>query len=224
MRAHKVRETIGILMISAGLATLIAVAYQLFWTNVTSRQVAHKNTNAILQQWASGKTDQVDLSQGFALIYIPRLGNDSWETPIAQGTTDLQLNSGYGHYQQTSMPGLDGNFAIAAHRATHGQPLANVDQLKKGDKVFIRTKDTWFTYELDKDQIVMPEEMWVIEPDPKKISKQVGSSKLITLTTCNPRYGSTERWIWWGHLVSQTPAAEIPKEVEGAGRVSVVAP
>ena len=224
MRAHKVRETIGILMISAGLATLIAVAYQLFWTNVTSRQVAHKNTNAILQQWASGKTDQVDLSQGFALIYIPRLGNDSWETPIAQGTTDAQLNSGYGHYQQTSMPGLDGNFAIAAHRATHGQPLANVDQLKKGDKVFIRTKDTWFTYELDKDQIVMPEEMWVIEPDPKKISKQVGSSKLITLTTCNPRYGSTERWIWWGHLVSQTPAAEIPKEVEGAGKVSVVAP
>ena len=224
MRARKVRETIGILMISAGLATLIAVAYQLFWTNVTSHQVAKKNTQSILDHWASTETDDPDFSQGFALLYIPKLGTDSWETPIAQGVNDVQLNAGYGHYTETSMPGLDGNFSIAGHRATHGQPLAAVDKLASGDKVYVRTRDKWFIYELDKDQIVMPEELWVIDPDPKKISQQVGSTKLITLTTCNPRYGSTERWIWWGHLIDEKPAGDVPKEVSGAGKVSFVVP
>ena len=226
MRAYKVRETVGILLISAGIATLIAVAYQLFFTNITSHQVAKKNTQSILKAWANPNPSQdpADFSQGFALIYIPRLGADSWEIPIAQGVADDELNSGYGHYQQTVMPGYDGNFAIAAHRATHGQPLANVQNLQKGDRVYVRTQTTWFTYELDQDQIVLPEDMWVIDPDPKKLSKKVGSTKLITLTTCNPRYGSTERWIWWGHLVAQSPQAEIPAEVEHYGNVSPVEP
>jgi sortase A len=224
MRASKVRETIGILLISAGLATLIAVGYQLFWTNVTSHQVAKAHSQSILDHWATTETEDPDFSKGFALIYIPKLGKDSWEIPIAQGVSDQQLNAGYGHYTETAMPGLEGNFSIAGHRATHGQPLANVDRLEVGDKVYVRTRDTWFTYELDKDKIVMPEELWVIEKDPKKLSKEVESTQLITLTTCNPKYSSTERWIWWGHLVDETPAAEVPKEVSGSGKVSFVVP
>ena len=135
MRASKVRETIGILMISAGLATLIAIAYQLFFTNVTSHQAAKQHTQSILEHWASTETDDPDFSKGFALLYIPKLGSDSWEIPVAQGVADQQLNAGFGHYTQTSMPGLDGNFSIAGHRATHGQPLASVDRLAAGDKV-----------------------------------------------------------------------------------------
>lgn len=211
-------------MISAGISTLIAIGYQLYWTNVTSHKIAKENSQSILQHWASNETADPDFSQGFALLYIPKLGQDSWEVPIAQGITDAQLNSGYGHYTQTSMPGLEGNFAIAGHRATHGQPLANVDKLEPGDKVYVRTRDSWFIYELDKDLIVMPEDVWVIEPDPKKLSKEVGSTELITLTTCNPRYGSTERWIWWGHLVDETPANVVPYEVKGTGKVSFVEP
>ena len=226
MRARKVRETIGILLISAGLATLIAVAYQLFFTNITSHQIAKKNTQSILKAWAqpSSAATAADFSKGFALIYIPRIGADSWEIPIAQGVQDYELNGGYGHYQQTAMPGYAGNFALAAHRATHGQPLANVQLLEKGDRVYIRTQFKWFTYQLDQDQIVMPEDMWVIDSDPKKLSAKVGTNRLITLTTCNPRYGSTERWIWWGHLVAESDQSDIPTELQHYGNVSPVEP
>lgn len=211
-------------MISAGLATLIAIGYQLFWTNVTSQKVAKENSQSILEHWATTESADLDFSKGFALLYIPKLGEDSWEIPVAQGVTDLQLNAGYGHYAETAMPGQEGNFSIAGHRATHGQPLANVDKLEIGDKVYVRTKDTWFVYELVKDKIVVPEELWVIERDPKKLSKEVGSSQLITLTTCHPRYSSEERWIWWGKLVDEIPADEVPAEVSGTGDVSFVVP
>ncbi|HAM21650.1 MAG TPA: class E sortase, partial [Actinobacteria bacterium] len=41
-------------------------------------------------------------------------------------------------------------------------------------------------------------DVWVIEPQPFTPSRAAGaplpSDKLITLTTCNPRWASTQRW------------------------------
>jgi len=102
------------------------------------------------------------------------------------------------------MPGEIGNFATAGHRATHGEPLRDIDQIQKGDLVIVETESDWFTYELDTTKIVTPSDVWVIDPVPGKPDAQP-TEALITLTTCNPRWASTTRWIWWGTLTETLP-------------------
>jgi sortase A len=55
----------------------------------------------------------------------------------------------------------------------------------------------------------------VIDPVPGKPDMQP-SEALITLTTCNPRWASTTRWIWWGTLKDTLPksSGERPAALE----------
>jgi hypothetical protein len=38
------------------------------------------------------------------------------------------------------------------------------------------------------------------------------TEKLLTMTTCTPRYGSTGRWAWWGTLTSTGPTTQAPPD------------
>lgn len=153
----------------------------------------------------------------FALMYIPRLRGSVWGIPVVEGVGLDELAKGVGHYPGTAMPGEIGNFATAAHRATHGEPFKDIDRIKAGDTVIVETKNGWYVYELDEDQIVAPKDVWVIDPVPGE-PEATPTEALITLTTCNPRWASTERWIWWGHLVEQRARADgPPAELEKKG-------
>jgi len=108
------------------------------------------------------------------------------------------------HYKGTALPGQVGNFAVAGHRATHGQPFANLDQLRIGDLIIVETQDAVYTYVVDYDPnrtIVLPTAVWVLEPVPGHPTV-TPTRALITLTTCNPRWNSSHRMIVFGHLVS----------------------
>jgi sortase A len=48
-----------------------------------------------------------------AILRVPRVG---LEVPVLEGTDDLTLNRGVGHIPGTSLPGEQGNVAIAGHR------------------------------------------------------------------------------------------------------------
>lgn len=158
------------------------------------------------------------IGKGFALMSIPRLADSVWEMPVIQGVSADELAKGIGHYPDTALPGQIGNFATAAHRATNGEPFKDFDRLKKGDRVVVETQDGWFVYELEKDKIVLPSDTWVIDPVPGDPGA-IPTEALITLTTCNPRWASYERWIWWGTLVetrdrTQGPPAELAERGE----------
>ena len=99
------------------------------------------------------------------------------------------------------MPGQVGNFAVAGHRATNGEPFAHLDTLEPGDKVVVETVNQRFTYVVDGTVIVAPTSTDVLEPVPGKPGANPKHARL-TLVTCNPRWGSTERMIVSGHLVS----------------------
>ncbi len=107
---------------------------------------------------------------------------------------------------------------MAGHRATNGEPFRDIDRLQVGDKVYVETQDSWYEYTLRRDQIVSPADSWVIAPVPFDQDASP-TERLITLTTCNPRWGSTTRWIWWGDLSTRYDKSdgEIPPEIE-AGR------
>ena len=64
---------------------------------------------------------------------------------------------------------------------------------------------------MKRDKIVAPSDVWVIQPQPFTANNTAGpplpSDKLITLTTCNPRWASTQRWAYWGIQLAATPAS-----------------
>lgn len=214
----RIVRTLGEVLITLGVLLLLMVVYQLWWTNVTSAAAISNERARIIEQWSHPTPGQLSIApapsatakppsygSGFALLYIPRLRDKVWGLPVMQGVGLDVLAQGAGHYPGSAMPGGLGNFAIAAHRATHDEPFRNIDQLQVGDKVYVQTRTAWYTYVLDKDEIVEPTDVWVIEPVPGQPGVKP-KKRLITLTTCNPRWASYQRWIWWGHLVSKLPA------------------
>lgn len=220
---HGVRvgvRTVGEVLLTLGLVLLLLCVYQLWWTNVESAAATQREQQAIVQEWeqetpaAAPKIPKI--GKGFALLYIPRLRDKVWGLPVIQGIGLDVLAKGAGHYPRTALPGEIGNFALAAHRATHNEPFRDIDRLRVGDKVYVQTDVTWYTYVLDKDKIVKPTDVWVIDPVPGKPGVEP-TDRLLTLTTCNPRWASYERWIWWGHQVGERPVSEGPPDkLEGA--------
>lgn len=146
------------------------------------------------------------------LMFVPALQKrDLWGQPIVEGTSNRALNQGVGHYPGSARPGGIGNMSIAGHRTTHGAPFRHLDKLKRGDRVIIRMKDTWYIYALDKSKVVRPKENWVLKSRPWRNAR----GRLITLTTCHPVGSAARRLVWWGHLVRTQPATKwAPKELK----------
>lgn len=238
-RAWAAIGVVGELLITVGVLLLLLVAYQLLWTNVTAGRAASETAAQLQDSWTRPPTstdevppdetdegDETDeaaparpqLGDAFALMYIPRLSDKVWGMPVLESVELADLSRGIGHYPDSQLPGQKGNFAVAAHRATNGEPFRDVDRLQDGDRVYVETRDSWFEYTLRRDEIVTPTDTWVIDPVPGDLGQEP-VERLITLTTCNPRWASTTRWIWWGDLTERydKSAGETPPAVE-AGR------
>lgn len=191
---------------TAGLIALLFVAYQLLWTNVQAGRAQDDVADTLRDQWdrpgssagASASPPKVRIGDGFAFLRIPRLGED-YSVPIVEGVKLPDLARGVGHYPRTAGPGEVGNFAVAGHRATNGEPFARLDRLRPGDVVVTETRFQWFTYVVDRTRIVTPRDTWVIDPVPGK-PRAEPTKALLTLTTCNPRWSSTERLIVFASL------------------------
>ena len=215
---------VGAALMTTGLVLSAVLIYQFWWTTHVSRDVQEQTATDLQQQWSERPTleqptetavPEADASpvrkprmgDPFALMFIPRLSDDVWRMPILSGVGERELAAGIGYYRFSDLPGQVGNFAVAGHRATNGEPLANVDRLQRGDLVVIRTRDAWHTYRLTRDRIVKPEDVWVISDNPFPAQERTAR---ITITTCHPRWASTYRWIWWGELVETTPVGQGP--------------
>lgn len=230
--ARLVIRGIGELCITAGLVLLLFCAYQLIWTNVEAEQAQDEVADGIAEMWskpepraptssgaseatpapgkAKKKTRKVedtirltraDFGRGFAFLRIPRLGED-YKVPVVEGVRDSDLSRGVGHYPKTALPGQLGNFAVAGHRATNGEPFRALDRMRRGDAIVVETRNTWLTYVVDETKIVTPSDTWVIDPVPGKPGAKP-TERLLTLTTCHPRWASTYRLIVFAHLESK---------------------
>ena len=210
---------IGVGLILAGLAVLGYVAWQFFGTNV----VAHQKQQRIVEQtekvWSSaggagatGSAKGVQLHGAEALIRIPRFGK-KYVMPVQKGVSEQVLAEGFGHFKGTARAGGVGNFALAAHRVTHGEPLRRMPDLQPGDKVIVESGDAEHVYRIDtepEDLVVPFTSTWVLDPLPK--NPQAGGpqpaqkkrQRLITLTTCSEIFHTDDRMIAFGHLVSTT--------------------
>jgi sortase A len=137
-------------------------------------------------------------------MYIPRLGF-TWNKPVLEGTGTDVLKKGLAHYARTARLGQEGNFAVAGHRRTYGDPFKDFPELRPGDAVVLTNGTTWFTYRIDKGPYkTVPTDVEVIDPVPRK-SGYTRPGRYLTLTTCDPEWGHSHRLIVWAHLDSTQP-------------------
>jgi sortase A len=180
---------IACLVVASGLAGYIG--WILYGTGIETRQ--HQQALAPDLQRAIGtKTpkqaaaDPVLPGDAYAFIDIPRIGLD--HMVVVQGTDEEQLKEGPGHYTDTADPwDGSGRVGIAGHRTTYLAPFGNLDKMQVGDPITLETEAGTFRYRVD-DVFVVPSEGSGV------VLAQTDDPTLV-LTTCNPKYSSSERLI-----------------------------
>ena len=196
-------------LIVGGLLLFGVYAWQIWGTNALARSQQTQGQQALKRSWKAGEatasTNGVHLS---ALVQIPKLGTRA--VPMVEGTGDKELAQGFGHFEHSAPPGGKGNFALAAHRVTHGEPLRGMPSLRPGDLVLVETKSTIYTYELDTAGAALRVDFgagWVLEFPPKnpdaKGTQPPRTPRLLTLTTCAELFHTDDRLVAFGHLVSK---------------------
>ncbi len=210
-------RAVGELFITLGVLMLLFVTYQLWYTNVRADRITDGATRHLKRDWNAGPgaapaPTAFEPGQGFAIMYIPKL---DVVVPIAQGIgKQTVLDRGMvGHYSEgalkTAMPSdPQGNFAVAGHRNTHGEPFRYINRLVPGDPIVVETRDAYYTYETTGAlPQTSPANVAVLKPVPEG-SGFTGPGRYITLTTCTPEFTSTYRMIVWGRMVDERPRSK----------------
>jgi sortase A len=222
-----VSRSFGEVCLTAGVIVLLYIAY-LFWGTAWAASSAQQSlANQLNRDWAhsGGPANPFDPSpdalhlvtgQPFAFIKIPAFGQN-WRFTIIQGTALAQLNVSPGHVPGTQLPGQVGNFVVAGHRVTAGNPFWSEPSLRNGDLIYIQTGANNYTYRVIGKQTVLPTNLTVLDPVPGHPHEQA-TRRLITLITCNPAWTGTHRVIVTGVLVSAQPrVSTVSKSVKTAG-------
>ncbi|KUO20297.1 class E sortase [Streptomyces dysideae] len=230
----------GEALVTVGVVLLLLVVHQLWWTNHEARAGAERQVRALEREWDDGgdvrtaaptpsatperrppedtprrEPDPTPTpttphwSHAYAILTIPRL---HLRVPVAEGVSKGGvLDKGYvGHYPGTQQPGQAGNFALAGHRNTHGEPFRYIDRLERGDTVAVETRGAVYTYAVDR---TLPQtsarDATVIHRIPRSTAKPAyGYTEpgyYLTLTTCTPEYTSKYRLVVWARLVAARP-------------------
>ncbi len=192
---------LGLTMILAGIGFLLYCAWQYYGTNIISKQKHADIKQSIAANWDNG-IDGDDIG----LLRVKRFGDD-YEVPIVKGFDDDALASGVGWDPKSADPGQIGNFAIAAHRVTHGEPFAKFPELRKGDKVVVETREKIFTYRLrqgGQDITVDFSVGWPLQrvPDPDAAGERP-TEAVITMLTCAELFHTRNRNVVIGDLIRE---------------------
>jgi sortase A len=159
---------------------------------------------------------RADLAHGFPSRAIPGRANGFIRIPrmaldvvFVEGVGPDQLAKGPGHYPGTPLPGSGGNVAIAGHRTTHGAPFWGLITLRRGDLIELQTRRGTFIYSVVWQAVLSPNAAWVTA------RTRVPS---LTLTTCNPRFSSTQRLVVRAvQIYGMTPRGFIDRRLEARG-------
>lgn len=219
-------QVVGELLITCGVILLLFVVWELWWTNIEANSAQQAAVSQFAQDFQGPLTPPpVDAPTDFGpptvmaaplvpgsvfgVAYIPRFG-ETYSRPLVEGVGPAQLDTlGLGRYDSSTMPGGVGNFAIAGHRQTHGAVLDAIHTLVPGDRIYIQTKDGYYTYVFRNNQIVLPNRADVLLPVPTQ-PDATPTERFLTMTSCNPRFGAEERIIAYSVLESWQPASAGP--------------
>lgn len=188
---------LGGLLLAVGVLLLAWVGWQVEGTTVVARHGYRAEQSAIERSWQSPEPrrprSRHQPAGGPALLSVPAIGLH--DVPVLAGISEAVLARGVGHYLNGTGPGQVGNYALAGHRITHGQPFARLLDLDRGDRVIITTRTAVYTYVLDtapRRLTVTDAAGWVL--------RRHGDQRRLTLTTCADLFHSDRRSVGFGHL------------------------
>jgi sortase A len=132
-------------------------------------------------------------------IEIPHIGANY---VLVDGTSTSSLEKGPGVYSHTiyprrSFPGLRGTTAIAGHRTTFLAPFRHINDLTRGDKIFVTMPYGRFTYTVEKLRTVLP-------TDVAAAVRPVGHPQLV-LSACTPAFSASHRLLVYARQTAITP-------------------
>ena len=218
----KVTGVTGEVFVTAGALMGLFLAWHLVLNDTIQGDRQNHSATALSQQWQAPESSGEDQEtsspavspsneeppvtvspaegQPFALLYVPRFGSDYVRT-IAEGVdVETVLNSrrlGVGRYLESDQLGSYGNFALAAHRTTFGAPFGDIGELRVGDQIYVEVPEGWHAYEFRNLEYVWETEVEVLNSFPK-MNEEVPGTRVITLTSCHPKFTVAERVIAYG--------------------------
>jgi sortase A len=210
---RQVIRAAGEIFLTFGVIGLLFISYLIWGTALRAEGAQRQLSNELNQEWrqaparggAGARSEQFDVATGqpFAFITIPAFG-PHWRFTLIQGTALAQLDLSPGHVPGTQWPGQLGNFAVAGHRVTAGNPFWSLPSLRAGDLIYIQTQDNNYTYRVTGEQTVLPTDLNVLDPVPGHPGERP-AQRLITLITCDPAWTGTHRVIVTGVLIAAKP-------------------
>ncbi len=88
-----------------------------------------RSRNERIAYLARREQRQIKTGDAVGHIDIPKIGASY---TIVQGTDELSLEKGPGHYPGTALPGMGQTVAIAGHRTTYLAPFRRINELRPG--------------------------------------------------------------------------------------------
>jgi sortase A len=183
-------------LIGAGLAVAGIDAYRVIDPLAPARE--HALQQQLEKEWRSAPAGSAKAAKAakaapalhvrtgrpFAMLRIPALGRD-WKFAVVEGASLAQLATGPGHVTGTALPGQAGNFAVAAHDITAGNPFLHLRSLRPGDAIYVTTRYGSYKYLVTGQKIVRYTDVAVLAPVPGKPGLAPGKA-YVTLITCTP--------------------------------------
>jgi sortase A len=217
----------GEVCLTLGVIVALFLAYLMWGSGQRAARAQDQFSAQLNQEWRGSpmpigvspvlpaRPDRIRLTTGepFAFLRIPAFG-PQWRFTIIEGTQLAQLNLSPGHVPGTQLPGQLGNFAIAGHRVTAGNPFWSLPGLHAGDMIYVDTQYDTYAYQVTSAPAwVTPTDLAVLDPVPGHPGIRP-THRMITLITCDPAWTGIHRVIVTGVLVVVTgrgPGATIPR-------------
>ena len=148
---------------------------------------------------------EVKRGEAIGRIVIPRI---DLNVVVVQGTDTASLQKGPGHYtladttpelreqgDGSAFPGQGETMGIAGHRTTYLAPFRRIDEIQPGDEITLQMPYATFIYEVEKHEIVDPDNVGIVE--------NIGYDRLV-LTACHPLYSAAQRYAQFAKLKEVT--------------------
>jgi sortase A len=157
-------------LLAIGLLLVVFTLCSYAWMSVEQYRLKSQSASAVSVALATAPERSRD---NITVLNIPKI---DLQAAILDGTGRKALLLAPGHLERTAWPGGSGNAVVAGHRDTFFRRL---NELHKGDDIFVRRAGRQYHYAVSSTAIVNPDETSVIRPSP---------DARLTLITCYPTY------------------------------------
>jgi sortase A len=197
------RRALTVLTILMAFAGVFLLSYPVitdFWAK--ARQNNLKKEFASRNMIQLYKNREIKVGGALTRLVIPKMGacaSCHVNVIVVEGISGNALRAGAGHYENTALPGEQGNVAIAGHRTGFGEPFRHLDALRPGDLITLQTPIGTYTY-----QVIPPFDghgnPWITHSRDLTVLEPTIDAEL-TLTTCDPPHTSKNRLIVRAKLI-----------------------